>query len=179
MDKQTKTNSGRQINHVQPFILQEVESQNKTPFKHSQHFPEVNDHLYHGSGIIENKKGKQQMQKSTFCKDYHDLSQEKENKTADHQIPGIKIENQYLDNKDKDHRTDYQQQAVLTQQKVKGPRSNIAIHAHVDRLDTNNKISEGKEKEVSGVLTREGRNLIFVATVATGGRENFFLVRFY
>ena len=174
----TKTNSGRQINHVQPFSLQEVESQNKTPFKHGQHFPAVKDHPYHGSGITENKKGKQETQKSTFCKDYHDLSQEQENKTADHQIPGIKIDNQYLD-KDKDHRTDYQQQAVLNQQKVKGPRSNIAIHTHVDRLDTNNKISEGKEKEVSGVLTREGRKLIFVATVATGGRENYYFCSFF
>ena len=155
-----------------------MESQNKTPFKHSQHFPEVNDHLYHGSGITENKKGKQQTQKSTFCKDYHDLSQEQENKTAHHQIPGIKIENQHLEYMDKDHRTENQQQAVLTQQKLKGPRGN-AMHTHVDRMEINNKISEGKEKEVSGVLTREGRKLIFVATVATGGRENFFLVRFY
>ena len=174
----TKTNSGRQINHVQPFSLQEVESQNKTTFKHGQHFPEVNDHLYHGCDITENKKGKEQMQKSTFCKDNHNLSQEQENKTAHHQIPGIKIENQHLENMDKDHRTDYQQQAVLTEQKVKGPRSNIAIHTHVDRLDTNNKISEGKEKEVSGVLTREGRKLIFVATVAAGGRGIFFLVAY-
>ena len=114
------------------------------------------------------------MQKSTFCKDYHDLSQEQENKTADHQIPGIKIENQHLENMDKDHRTENQQQAVLTEQKVKGPRGN-AIHTHVDRMETNNKISEGKEKEVSGV-TRDGRKKgIFVATVATGGRGNFFL----
>ena len=153
-----------------------MESQNKTPFKHGQHFPEVNDHLYHGSGITENEKGKQQMQKSTFCKDHHDLSQEQENKTADHQIPGIKIENQYLDNRDKDHRTDYQQQAVLTEQKVKGPRGN-AIHTHVDRMEINYKISEGKKKEVSGVA-REGTKMIFVATVAAGGRGIFFLVAY-
>ena len=177
MDKATKTNSGRQINHVQPFSLQEVESQNKTTFKHGQHFPEVNDHLYHGCDITENKKGKEQMQKSTFCKDNHNLSQEQENKTAHHQIPGIKIENQHLENMDKDHRTENQQQAVLTEQKVKGPRSNIAIHTHVDRLEINNKISEGKEKEVSGVA-REGRKLIFVATVAAGGRGIFFLVAY-
>ena len=138
MDKATKTNSGRQINHVQPFSLQEVESQNKTTFKHGQHFPEVNDHLYHGCDITENKKGKEQMQKSTFCKDNHNLSQEQENKTAHHQIPGIKIENQHLENMDKDHRTENQQQAVLTEQKVKGPRGN-AIHTHVDRMEINNK----------------------------------------
>ena len=39
------------------------------------------------------------------------------------------------------------------------------------------KISEGKEKEVSGVA-REGRKLIFVATVAAGGRGIFFLVAY-